>query len=211
METSDEKKLIRRWVESCHNRTLTDKQVASAVDMVWEYLSGRSYTEETLEARCEGMRIYRNVYEYVRSLDENPWPRQVTMHDIAAAYRVIRFNGGFVLLRPNNDLDVYPGLSDNTRPWYADPTDAADAGLLMASTLIDLLKKAVEKNGDMPVAVPHAYEETYVMTDVACPEHTMYDPKEYDSVEEFIEDVGSELAMFNGKPYIGPCFTIGDL
>lgn len=187
METSDEKEVIRRWVERCHNSKLTDKQVASAVDMVWEYLSGRSYTEEALEARCEGLRIYRNVYEYVLALDEKPWPRQVTMHDIAASYRVVRFSGGFVLLQPNEDLDIYPGLSDNTKQWYADPVDAADAGMLMASTLIDILKEAVDRYGDMPVAVPHPFEEEFVMAGHAAGYDAEYDPKAYSSVEEFLE------------------------
>lgn len=216
MEAKKEKEMIRVCLVRDGGCPLTDKQMESAVDALWEYLASKINASRPVDSLCKGLEVYRNVLEYEECRVWDKWAapctmRNVTMHDIAATYRVVRFDGGFVILQPNPELGVQPGLEDSTKKWYADPTDAADAGMLMISTLIEKLKVALDKHGDMPVAVPCAYEENYSMTDAACHEHTMYDPKEYDSVEEFIEDVGSELAMFNGKPYIGPFFSIGEL
>lgn len=210
MEAKEEKERIREWIERDGGCPLTDEQMKSAVDETWKYLSCRLTAGRSIGMMCKDLRVYRNVYEYTVCQKDREWWRNITMCDITANYRVVRFNGGFVLLQPNPDLGIYSGLEDGTRPWYADPVDVADSGLLMASTLIDLLKKAVEKHGDMPVAVPNIMEEGFVMAGYAGYECAMYDPKEYDSVEDFLDAEGVETT-FNGKPYIGPCFTIGEL
>lgn len=194
---------------------LTDKQMESAVDALWEYLASKINASRPVDSLCKGLEVYRNVLEYEECRVCDKWAapctmRNVTMHDIAATYRVIRFNGGFVVLQPNPELGVQPGLEDSTKKWYADPTDVADAGMLMISTLIEKLKVALDKNGDMPVCVPNAIDDGFVMTDQAGYCSEMFDPKEYKDVDEFLEAEGAQ-ATFNDKPYIGPFFSIGEL